>query len=472
MRKVLVGASIVGGILALFFLLSSPPKHSKLLGIYDSTKSVRPTFDLEPFYSKVGIVAKRYDWEKKFPKKFVVDTLNQGSIPFIFWEPLEWYDRDLFNLNTITDGIWDDHIQKWAEDVKEFKYPVFICFAPYPDRNESTWGKKQGDDWENRYKQTYHYIKRKFVDAGAQNALWVFGITNDSFLINQSAQIDRLYPGNDVIDWVMIQAIQPLDEYHWKPLSLEATFSEGVSYFRSTFSKKPILLSGISLQNNTQLDELKHALESSLHTVNGILLEHTTIHNSLITPLVTSSIFEFNSDTLNSIPTVLPSKKLYITTEQYPKLNAITRKDLIAGSQFLSDAIPVQKGTLSLINTSDTLTIKGTIYDESHPQKRIYKEGLIENTDSVKLTLHYINSNDAYGIELRQPEPIVWNYSTFSYDKNVTVQNDGNKFSFSLHLPVKKESLKGLTCRITDSNEKGQKMVYQTQWNEVHYEVK
>ena len=121
------------------------------------------------------------DWEAHFPKETCLDTIKDGSIPMIVWEPWVWQDPDSIQLSRILDGDWDDYIQYWAKQVGLFQYPLFINLAPLFNRSEHSWSISHNDRDPEQYKEVYQYVGNLFKKEGALNVLWVWNPSVDSY---------------------------------------------------------------------------------------------------------------------------------------------------------------------------------------------------------------------------------------------------------------------------------------------------
>ena len=217
--------------------------------------------------------------------------------------------------------------------------------------------------------------------------------------------------------------------------------------------------------------ELTGALTSSLSEADGVLFELSTLHKDSVPSLVSSSLFKFNTEKLHLVSKQEVINPLYITDVTHKKWNSINLKSLVKGSAFLDRPSKQKKASISVFKQGDGLFIEGIVIDGSVPSIVNSKEGLIENGDSVKLTV-VRRDEQSYGVNLRDSDAKVWNYSTFSEAESEYIKTDGETIHFLIKIPSQKSSIKSITCRITDVNSEGQKLVYKINWNEVLYEIK
>jgi len=458
-------AILIGGALFLFFLflLFLRPSQTKqvYLGAYDSSRSVRPSFNLATFYHHLGIVAKRYDWEKRFPKKFAVDTLEQGAIPFIYWEPTEWYDRDIFRLSTIIDGIWDDHIVEWAKDVRQFEYPVFISFAPFPNSSKSPWGSDQGREWTDLYKSATLHVISIFKEEGADNALWVMSLTNDLGFLSQDHLLKKLYPGHDVIDAFEISAIDVNPEYQWGELSMEDHYKSSLKLIQDY--PKFTILSNIPLRTVKDKESIEKAIDSSLSSVQAVMFTVENVSENVATLLTQNTRFQHDSEDFSIKRSAPLQDANSFLPESENQHYSVSFKDIYSGSNHAINT-PGEKAELFLSHDEHQILLKGKVHDSSNPEVNNTEGVLLETTDSIKLTMTLEEKSYRYGFSLRNQTSPIWNYDTYSESGELSIEEKDGFLYWSLPFDGKINNLKRFVIEIIDVNADHQRIIYRKEW--------
>ncbi|UPK66626.1 glycosyltransferase [Chitinophaga filiformis] len=140
---------------------------------------------------------------------YLQDTLMNAiyqtdAVPMITWEP--W--AGLFNVSRkdtslmkerkmmlhISQGYFDDYLQKFAEQVRGLQRPVFIRFGHEPDNPAYPWS-GSGLNTAAEYVQAWRYVHDYFSRAGAHNVIWVWNPW-------KPAAVEQYYPGDGYVDWL------------------------------------------------------------------------------------------------------------------------------------------------------------------------------------------------------------------------------------------------------------------------------
>ncbi|NID08687.1 glycosyltransferase [Fibrella aestuarina] len=85
-------------------------------------------------------------------------------------------------------------LAQFANDVKEYKRPVLLSFAPYFDDSTRLWGTAEAST-RTEYQQTWQYLVRYFRAHDVSNVSWVWCPANPETLT-------YFNPAADTIDWI------------------------------------------------------------------------------------------------------------------------------------------------------------------------------------------------------------------------------------------------------------------------------
>lgn len=165
--------------------------------------SLDTVFPLIHIYSAWG--SKR---EQRFPKDEVESIVMLGSIPVITWEP--WLndfteenipglpdieERDKNGLKSISSGLYDSYLKKWAKDAKAEKVTILIRLGhEMNDPYRYPWGPQNNEpqDFIDAWKHVVELFRKEQVN----NVLWVWAphLAYGKFR--------DFYPGDEYVDWI------------------------------------------------------------------------------------------------------------------------------------------------------------------------------------------------------------------------------------------------------------------------------
>ena len=310
MKKLLLLLSVLLVLLAVYVLSQRGPQYDGPI-VYFGIKMDSPEAqsDLMATYKSLGhkpnLMALDSDWSQPFPSKFVSYIMEEGSVPFIRWYPSDSQDPLAVQFKDLSSGIWDEHIELWAERVKELKYPVYISFAPQFNKRDVAWSILRHKKAVSTYKETYTYIAALFEEVGAYNVNWVFDIELEGMPKWRWDKIEAAYPGDAVIDWVGVSGA------YSKSTQL-SPFIDPVSTIQKTFPK-PIMISSLrvaSLHDVNMLD-LKQQIHGQLRPVQAIVFNLNSIEKEPLKALLDLPLFQADTGKIQLCePYVLPTLEL------------------------------------------------------------------------------------------------------------------------------------------------------------------
>ncbi len=184
-----------------------------------------------------------YDWTNPFPGSLERDDRAAGRIPLITWQP------DGVSLAAIAAGRDDDLVRRRAADVRAFGRPVLLRFAHEPNGDWFDWsaaydrGTPIGGNTAAAYVRAWRHLHAVFAAAGATNVAWVWSPNAEDFPASNTAA--RYYPGDDVVDWVGIDAYDGGPATGWRGLGrLIAPLYDAYA------ERKPVMLSEVGAAND------------------------------------------------------------------------------------------------------------------------------------------------------------------------------------------------------------------------------
>lgn len=188
------------------------------------------TFEvLEGFEALAGrhqaIIGFSNDWAKQaFPLQQIRVITAYGAIPLIYWNPWErpqdpGKKSNIFNLNDIINGAWDEYIERWARDAASTGRPILVSWGLEMNGTWFPWsgifygGKTVVVDTDppryqgpETFKKAYRHVVDRVRAAGAVNVQWVFHPNNTSEPDEPWNRMKNYYPGDAYVDWLGLSA--------------------------------------------------------------------------------------------------------------------------------------------------------------------------------------------------------------------------------------------------------------------------
>jgi hypothetical protein len=199
-----------------------PQARSVALGayIYGAPKDLAK---IDEFASMVGrqpsVVMWYQDWATPGVKEFDAARMDavgaRGAMPMVTWEPANWTlgaDQPNYALATIVRGDHDPHIRQWARDAAAWGEPLYLRFAHEMNGDWYPWSPlANGNGGPKEYVAAWRHVHEIFEEEGATNVRWVWNpdITDSDRPSPRRPSYASLYPGDEYVDWVAI------DAYNW-----------------------------------------------------------------------------------------------------------------------------------------------------------------------------------------------------------------------------------------------------------------
>ncbi len=164
----------------------------------------------------------------KYPKKNIHIIHDAGVIPLIRMQPrsttTEYLKENVFTLENIIKGKFDDRLEQYARDAKADNIPILIDFAVEMNGKWFPWngfwngggitdnyGDPNYPDGPERYRDAYRHIIDIFRREKANKITWFFHPTMYTQEPNEDWNNPKwYYPGDDYIDWIGVSIYGPL----------------------------------------------------------------------------------------------------------------------------------------------------------------------------------------------------------------------------------------------------------------------
>jgi hypothetical protein len=187
-----------------------PAQTDIYLGVYapNSQPNRYDTTEVKALEARVGrrfaIDQHYYYWTDPFPTDLEPTDRAAGRLSMVSWLPND------IALTDITSGRYDELLRTRADAMKAFGGPILLRFGHEPNGDWYTWsehyqrGPAIAGNTAASYVAAWRHVHDVFAKAGADNVSWVWSVNFRDFPAGNSA--DSYYPGDDVVDWVGIDA--------------------------------------------------------------------------------------------------------------------------------------------------------------------------------------------------------------------------------------------------------------------------
>ena len=203
------------------------------------------------------------------------------------------------NLESISNGEWDQVLAQWASVIKALEYPVLIAFAPQVNNNHYPWHLTRSTDTAQTYIDAFQYIVTFFRDLDTLNVYWVWEISSQPNPKTIWNNAQNAYPGDEYVDWICIYG-QNFGTEHtwskWQPLeNIVANSLKEIQHYQ-----KPIALrvhttdAGGSSQKWS--NDIPMQLQSSLSSVQLLIISQDNYKH-----IAQNSLFKANLDNFQKI---------------------------------------------------------------------------------------------------------------------------------------------------------------------------
>lgn len=212
--------------------------------------------ELGNFESSIGRQTDIFLWYQAIGEH--LDTYSLGPVAAagktiqMAWEPRDPSNPDgvnqpAYRLDNITRGDFDNDIRRWAQDLKNFGYPVILRPMCEMNGDWTSWSGTANGNQPEDYIPAWRHIHDIFVQEGATNVQWVWSPNQDNTLAEAQNTFDTYYPGDAYVDYVGING------YNWGTMYSTPNWSSSWKSFTETFqfnydvavsrTSKPVMIS-------------------------------------------------------------------------------------------------------------------------------------------------------------------------------------------------------------------------------------
>ncbi|AYF98985.1 glycoside hydrolase family 26 protein [Protaetiibacter intestinalis] len=200
-------------------------------------------------------------WDEEFRADAVTRSWSRGMLPMLTWEsrPIQAQndvvDEPDYSLPRIIDGAFDEYLHRYAQQIVATGLPLAIrldhemngIWYPWSETNAS--GGSLNGNSPGDYVKMWQHVHDIFQQEGANDlVIWVWAPNRIDNLpkANRSAEfLQRLYPGDDYVDWVGMSGYLRPPYTDASSYTFDATFGATLTQLRA-LTDKPIVLAEVA----------------------------------------------------------------------------------------------------------------------------------------------------------------------------------------------------------------------------------
>jgi len=177
-----------------------------------------------------------------YPADAVAANWAQGVMPMVTFEPIV---KDLGApqplLRDITNGVWDDVFNGWAEASAQQDLPLAFRFAQEMNGNWYSWSDGRLGNAKGDYIAAWRHVHDIFEAKGADDISWTWSVNRVDTLPDKT--LARVYPGDAYVDWAGVSGYYR--NAAGGPPSFDLTFSKTLAELKRVAPGKLINLTEV-----------------------------------------------------------------------------------------------------------------------------------------------------------------------------------------------------------------------------------
>jgi beta-mannanase len=178
--------------------------------------------------------------ENTFPAYYAKRIRDQGRTMVLFWEASDFTKDPLqqpnYSLDAILNGNFDSYLTTFAQGAKAYGGSVILIPFSEMNGNWYNWSGTVGNNSPAKVIAAYRYVHSFFTDV--PNVKFGWAPNNDSVPDTAANQIEKYYPGSDVVDYVGLDGFnfggsqeQTFSQMFSKPIEILKQYNKPIYIF-------------------------------------------------------------------------------------------------------------------------------------------------------------------------------------------------------------------------------------------------
>lgn len=193
---------------------------------YDPINTFAGTIGRQP-----NVVLYYSAWGDPFETALATSAHDHGATPFVQIDP-QIDPQQNIPMKTIAAGKDDAYLRSYARQVRAYRFPVIVGFAPEMNGDWDSWGWRRTSP--SVWVKAWQHVVDVFRAAGATNVTWIWTLNAGS---NGTGPIGDWWPGAKYVTWVGIDGY-----YFYSASTFASTFTATLNDVHA-LTNKPVLLS-------------------------------------------------------------------------------------------------------------------------------------------------------------------------------------------------------------------------------------
>lgn len=146
-------------------------------------------------------------WTQEFKAQTVLECYREGAVPLLTWEPKgasSSTDQPAYALSRIISGQFDDYITRFAQGIKDQRWPVILRFAHEMNGDWYPWCEDSNGNRPGDYVKAWRHVHHVFTVLGVENVIWLW--SPNVLRGTGDADLGDFFPGDPYIDWAGVDA--------------------------------------------------------------------------------------------------------------------------------------------------------------------------------------------------------------------------------------------------------------------------
>lgn len=191
------------------------------------------------FASRPHFITFYHDLGRGFPRRGCDRARALGATPVISLELWYWGPSPRNVLPEIAAGQFDDHFRLWADEARDYGFPVYLRFGFEMNGDWFTWGNQSPT-----FVASWRRIHDIFREQGANNVVWVWCPNNVSIPREPANTFASYYPGDSYVDWFGVDGYNFGDNHdvwhHWE--TFDEVFDPALAELAAISLEKPLMI--------------------------------------------------------------------------------------------------------------------------------------------------------------------------------------------------------------------------------------
>jgi hypothetical protein len=191
-------------------------------------------------------------WDQPFASQFADTAHAAHATPLVDLLP----QGHGVSMESIAKGQSDSYLRSYADQVKHYRYPVIMGFAPEMNGNWYSWG--LGHTQPAQYVAAWRHVVDVFRAQGVTNVTWLWAVAETT---PSQPDVSAWWPGNNYVTWAGVDGY-----FYHSTDTFDSVFGTALSEVRA-LTNKPVFIpetsAGPSVNQAAQIKSLFRGIQQN-----------------------------------------------------------------------------------------------------------------------------------------------------------------------------------------------------------------